>query len=228
MADPAKFVIVADGQFGILPSGHFAIFNASGLACDCCADSPCDPDWGNSKGPHSGTVFRPWPGGGSVLADQHKITVEAGADYYTSATITNGFNQAEDAPGTMGTGLLLEEDPATPGNAFAIIAGTTLIPGEYGIGFFFYPGGIGGAAVELFNSGVISFQPDGLWQIKVTPTTVHFTGSIYTYEYTRDPPDASRKCLVQSTLTVDSSADNNETSMDWANFWLQTPIPEGL
>lgn len=224
MADPAQFTVIINGQFGVLPSGHLAIFNASSLACECCNDPPCDPDWGDSKGPTSGTVIRDT---GVHVGDQHQITVEAGADYYASATITNNFNQNPDAPGTMSTTMSVEENPTT-GDAFAIIASTTFEIDEWSIGFFYYPAGLGGAAVLLWDSGIIGFQPNGLWQIEVTPTTVYFTGSIYEYEYTRDPPDASRKCEVVATLGVQASEDQPETAMEWANFILKTPIPTGV
>lgn len=42
MGTAGDFVVVDGGKWGILPSGKFAIFNASGNACDCCEEAICD------------------------------------------------------------------------------------------------------------------------------------------------------------------------------------------
>lgn len=36
MGDPSKFTVTQGGKFGVIPSGKFSIFNASGSACECC------------------------------------------------------------------------------------------------------------------------------------------------------------------------------------------------
>lgn len=36
MGDAAKFVVKADGTFGIIPNGKACIYNSAGNACDCC------------------------------------------------------------------------------------------------------------------------------------------------------------------------------------------------